>query len=523
MVPSTLFTERFSVAKKWLEDCENKHEECLEHALVFENDHKSNLPTRVIDLQGLAEFMSVCLVVHSRPGPTWGRYVALSHRWPIGSCSWVTTEENLQARMNRLSISSLPQTLQDCIYIVDHLGIRYLWIDSICIIQDSAADWEIESSQMTDIYGGATMTIFADGAADDNAGMIRPRANSHESRLITNDDGSFERLVNRSLLSTRAWIFQERFMSRRILHITSEQMMWECRSCHIAESAPSSLQNGAPWLEGLVKTLRGVILSQSALMDYWPRLVEEYTQRKLTLGKDKLPALSGLAKYIATRTKDSTSEDYIAGMWSENLKTDLLWESSWDDPDHLPRRPSEWRAPTWSWASIDGPVVYSKADTILQNDEDFEPTYGGVGDPHVTLRGRDPYGQITAASLLLKGDARWVKVSRPSENPSLLQSQWEIYSPSEPTTRIGIFTQDVEGEVPLDGIAMCLRAAHSDTLGSICLILAPVEIDGEPAGIFYRRIGIGSLELGVDSEADWDVLDFILEDLGQYPPNHPPS
>ena len=146
----------------------------------------------------------------------------------------MTTEGNLQARMNRLSISDLPQTLQDCIYIVDLLGIRYLWIDSICIIQDSAADWKIESSQMTDIYGGATLTIFADGAADDNAGMIRPRADSHEFGPISNDGGSFERLVNRSLLSTGAWIFQERFMSRKILHITSEQMVWECRSCHIA-------------------------------------------------------------------------------------------------------------------------------------------------------------------------------------------------------------------------------------------------------------------------------------------------
>lgn len=527
MVPSTLFAERCAVAKKWLKDCENKHEECIEHALVFENDHRSYLPTRVVDLQGLAESKSTCLEVSSRVGPRrgvsrLGRYVALSHRWPTGSCSWVTTKENLHARMNRLSMSDLPQTLQDCIYIVAQLGIRYLWIDSICIIQDSAADWELESSQMTDIYGGATMTVFADGAADDNAGMFRPQTDTHEFGSISNDGGTFETLVNRSLLSTRAWIFQERFMSRRILHITSEQMVWECRSCLIAESAPSLPRIGAPWLGKLVETLRGVRLSKSALMAYWPRLVEEYTQRKLTLGKDKLPALSGLANYIATRTDYITTEDYIAGMWRGNLKTDLLWESSCDDPDHLPRRPSEWRAPTWSWASIDGPVVYTKADTIFQNDKDFEPTYGGVGDPHVTIRGHDRYGQITSASLWLKGNTRWVKVSRPS-GPSLRQWEWEIYSPSEPRKRLGVFTQDVEGEIPLDGIAMCLRAAHSDTPGSICLILAPVEIDGEPAGIFYQRIGIGSLEPVVDSEADWYVLDFILEDLGQYPTNHLPS
>jgi len=267
------------------------------------------------------------------------------------------------------------------------------------------------------------------------------------------------------------------------------------------------------------------MLSQSTLMRYWPKLVEEYTQRKLTLGKEKLPALSGLVKFISTRTEDSSRKDYMAGMWSRNLKTDLLWESSWDDPDHPPRRPSEWRAPTWSWASVDGPVVYFKVDKILKNDMEFEPTYGGVGDPHVTLPGQDPYGQITTASLVLKGDARWVNVSWPSE-PSLLQSQWEVYSSSEQRKRIGIFTLDVEDEIPLDGTAMCLRAAHSDTLGSICLILAPVELDGEPAGILYRRIGIGSLEPVEDSEADWGVLDFIIEDLCQYPPNSimaPPS
>ena len=70
---------------------------------------------------------------------------------------------------------------------------------------------------------------------------------------------------------------------------------------------------------------------------------------------------------------------------------------------------------------------------------------------------------------------------------------------------------------------MCLRAAHSETLGSICLILAPVEIDSEPASILYRRISIVSLEPVVDSEADWDLLDLIMEDLGQYPPNNIPS
>ena len=108
-----------------------------------------------------------------------------------------------------LCISSATDTPR-LYYIVNQLGIRYLWIDSICIIQDSAADWEIESSQMTDSYSGATKTIFADGAADDNAGMIRARAVTHASGLLSNDEGSFDRLVNRSLLSTRAWIFQER-------------------------------------------------------------------------------------------------------------------------------------------------------------------------------------------------------------------------------------------------------------------------------------------------------------------------
>lgn len=94
---------------------------------------------------------------------------------------------------------------------------------------------------MTEVCGGATTTIFADGAADDNAGMILPPEDTQEFGPVSNEGRSFERLVDQVLLSTRAWIFQERFMSRRILHITFEQMMWESRSCHIAESAPSLL------------------------------------------------------------------------------------------------------------------------------------------------------------------------------------------------------------------------------------------------------------------------------------------
>ena len=91
MTPATSIAERFAIAKKWLEDCENNHEECIDHALVFENDHKSYLPTKVIDLQGMAVSASVRLEVRSHAEPTWGRYAALSHRWPTGPCSWVTT------------------------------------------------------------------------------------------------------------------------------------------------------------------------------------------------------------------------------------------------------------------------------------------------------------------------------------------------------------------------------------------------------------------------------------------------
>lgn len=111
MTPATSLAERFSIAKKWLDDCENKHEECIDHALVFENKHKSYLPTRVIDLQGIADSASVRIEMRARPEITWGRYAALSHRWPVGPCSWVTTEANLQARIDKISISELPQTI----------------------------------------------------------------------------------------------------------------------------------------------------------------------------------------------------------------------------------------------------------------------------------------------------------------------------------------------------------------------------------------------------------------------------
>jgi len=191
-----------------------------------------------------------------------GRYLALSHRWIQGPMpKWVTREANnsFKTRFEWFSIDELPTTVNDAIKVTRELGFQYVWIDSICIIQDSPKDWATEASKMADVYANAYMTLFADCGKDDNAGFLFPRMNTlpsmslpiqtadpnkslmiHIRQTARNSYGFvqkslFEANVESAYLSDRAWIFQERILSKRLLHFGRDQIFWECNAATIAE------------------------------------------------------------------------------------------------------------------------------------------------------------------------------------------------------------------------------------------------------------------------------------------------
>lgn len=169
------------------------------------------------------------------------KYVALSHRWgnlSVDQKMFCTHQSNLESRLRGFHVSELPKTFQDAVKVVRAIGIRYLWIDSLCIVQwgDEKRDWNNEASKMQDVYSEAYCVIAATAASDSYCGFL-DRYNRVESfhvdgpsgRIcVSSDIDDFDQDVEAAEINNRAWILQESVLARRIIHFTSNQMYWEC-------------------------------------------------------------------------------------------------------------------------------------------------------------------------------------------------------------------------------------------------------------------------------------------------------
>ena len=165
----------------------------------------------------------------------------------------VTTMENLGTRCEIIMLADLPPIFQDAISITRRLGCRYLWIDRLCIIQDSVSDWQMELAKMAEIYSNAVLNISADTVADSYEGIFKSANKAVTaigwgncpdiavqlpvqcpSRGISTvytpvyhgtplpDEGS--------ILQKRAWAFQGAVLSRRRPRYTIQGMFWRCCS-----------------------------------------------------------------------------------------------------------------------------------------------------------------------------------------------------------------------------------------------------------------------------------------------------
>lgn len=324
-----------------------------------------------------------------------GRYATLSHCWgPKERRPLTTTIETLEERRRSLPPEQLPRSFLDAISIARTLGIEYLWIDSLCIIQDSPADWAEQSALMADIYGNSFLTIAASSSPDSHAGIFNARDSCQvdcclpfKSKYMTEQGSIYlrpqikayipgeesEQLYNDEVevfvepLYTRAWVLQERILAPRIINYGTAELFWECQTATVHESIASFISRSttAEMKRGLVPRQTddnlAIELPEPAnlksIYTRWYTILEAYTRLHITYESDKFPAFSGLAQVFRRQTND----EYLAGLWKADLHRALLWRPSGIDLapflKRLPRRkPREWRAPSWSWAAWDGPI-----------------------------------------------------------------------------------------------------------------------------------------------------------------------
>lgn len=466
------------LAQDWIERCEKKHPACGKLPSSF-------YPSRLIDVSpdgthnnfhGHVRIVSSkSTEVRDTPQPDFtGRYITLSHRW--GTTAFNRLRLNLlQQYQDALHLDELPLTFQHVIILARKLAVRWIWIDALCIIQDSKQDWLQESAVMHKIYAHSYCNISATASLDSSGGLFRSRncrrdwiqdvtvkvkdllPGGEDWISCTVVDLSFwERLVTHAPVNMRSWVLQERLLAPRVLHWCKDQIAFECRSVSLAECYPHAVPHMSILQGELVEelffkqiepsvgqqlrrvrlqkeypTMRREKLAEMVdgvgprwhYYEIWKRIVESYSKLELYKAEDRLIALSGVARTMGKLMDAQQIPDrYVAGLWKEGLPCLLLWyvnESDTGEPQPLEdNRPKDrdgqllgYRAPTFSWASVETRRGISFAELTANTAK------VSVDVVRLVYLTTDKFGLLTDGYILLKGILRRIVLVDKSSKP----------------------------------------------------------------------------------------------------------
>lgn len=583
---NTSSDEVLEVAKGWINQCiSGAHPECPSEPFADRNEDQPWYPSRLIDLGSMVSIPGhkevrddppqiaedpdkrrsedssedseyVRLVAKDEEHNMQGFYVTLSHCWG-GATFAKLTEDKIVEFKQGIHLEDLPKTFGDAIRFARRLGnrpgqVRYIWIDSLCIIQaaqpdmpseNQKVDWLRESAQMHMIYNNSYCNISATAATDSTQGLFYPREPQllWEDEINLNTEGIpgytpaeliqrckiidlafWQRNVDDAPVNRRAWVLQERLMAPRVLHFCQEQIAWECRQFDASESfrdgiASFRLRAGeierAERLKSFISRdtsggLEGhsIPTPEARLATYhcWKSVVERYSKTGLTNPGDKLIALSGIAKLMFETQLPNV--DYVAGLWSEYLESQLLWRV---DPvfEHgkfsFPSsRPPRYRSPSFSWAAVDAKRGITYGDftksNLLISIEKFEIFQD---------KGADKFGLVKEGCFIeLSGVLKSIILEERQEE-SGTRYCWDLTEKRPEMARGFRKSEDYYSNVYLDspaddcpktttptsanclgprGRMYCLPTRQDEKNYLICLLLQKdLNIEGQ-----YRRIGL---------------------------------
>ena len=474
---STAARTSLAFAKRSLEACTTSHHKCLPPDIAFS-------PTRLIEI-----CKDGCRL---RTDILFGTpYTTLSHCWGTNDI-FKLKRDNIDDLQNNIPLEELSKTFQDAILVTQSLGFSYIWIDSVCIIQDNVDDWRTESAKMSQVYGNSSVNIAATLAKNGSIGLFAERDTMKmRSQYISTPrkklfefapTGFYARCISSAPLTNRAWTFQERHLAERTMHFTSEQIMWECRDKIACETLP----DGIP----MAMIPRFDVFPSTVNPDDWCQTVSIYSRAKLTYGTDKLMAISGVARKFQERTPDQ----YLAGLWRRNIGRQLCWRKHEPNGTHESDS-TPYRAPSWSWASTDCPVTWrlwttNNASLIMPGQKIFIE----ILEFHAILAGSDEIGQIESAELQVKCGAL-------IEVDALTWFDGKLYYDTEERES----SRNGSGCYLLPTVGMTRRddafndekskmTAAAEEPASYGLIVEKVEHRGKG---YFARVGVYDIDLGV--------------------------
>lgn len=410
-VPHPESDESLAWAQSHIQNC------VLGHSCHTFKSHDQHLPTRLVHIPQDFEALGVRLIANAPEKlPEGSRYAALTHCWGEKKPECLTTGENFDLHSTRgIPWANVPRLFKDAMRYSRRLGLEYMWIDSLCIIQQDKRDWDKESPRMFSYYSNAYITLGSTFSrncyhrlfgqrrewrlylfdmifkglklpvyACRFPGFGRDYVTEQETMLGDYETDTCKDFVGSPYnLFTRSWTYQERLVSPRLLLFTHKQVVFECYAGRYLQQGPDDTN-----IMHLKRSYRELLTNHSSDSWYgsWQQIVSSFSILQLSSPTDKLPAFSAIAQQCLSHTPlpYAAEDEYLCGLRKSYLHCDLVWTTHF----HHNYTPVDcYLAPSWSWASIPGATScgrlgmhgkYSEGSTItLLSDEGLQFTDAG--------------------------------------------------------------------------------------------------------------------------------------------------
>ncbi|KAL0934507.1 heterokaryon incompatibility protein [Colletotrichum truncatum] len=479
--PGTNSEASINLMKSWLNHCKNNHPRCKSH-----HTRHGFMPTRVLDVGVQGDHLppTHIRVVETKKNHINEPYMTLSHCW--GKKSFVQlTNDNFDDFTNR----GIPwkndalgndicsnKNFEEAIIVTRNLGIRYIWIDSVCIIQNQPdkADWEAEAGLMHKVYRNSYCNLAATVSEDCSGGLFRERNLDVLPAQYVPDGASHRfRERNRRILSSdlwdkdllgshlygRGWVFQERMLSPRLLQFAQGQIFWDCATTSACEALPAGLPPSLDvtagmdrsWRQRLQSADRTVLSriksSKGSPEKFWESSVLAYTSCKLTKHDDKDAAMWGISKLV----RDMQGEEYAYGLWATWLEEQLAWRVADRPAAKYPEIDGK-EFPSWSWMCLDVPIQVAPR---LEDNTRFYAVTNHEGGPIAFKFERMLHGEMDTGDPPNPHDTPEIKTNKPSDVEKEYAETWQ----SKTGPNVGIPKPDERSK---------LLSEEIEILGHIC-------------------------------------------------------
>ncbi|QGI69578.1 related to tol protein [Fusarium fujikuroi] len=518
--------EHFRLVKRWLQVCDESHDACrrplrtktatLPHISAYGMDSvesvvsrdmrsrkATQLPTRLLDV-GSSDSSKIRLCsTRNEDIPVEVEYVALSHPWGEASVlnpHFCTTTSNVMAHSKEIKFEALPNTFKDAVYTTRALGVQYLWIDSLCIIQGPGGDFNTESGRMEQVFSSAYCVIAASCASGQCDGFLKNRLHSSKNDYVSFslEDNSpfyvsrylddFNNDVLEGSLNKRGWVLQERALARRTIYFTNKQTYFECGDGVRCETL-TKMNNQLAALLGDPSFPQKAIMSVAAPQEttrgqrilYYQDLYKTYSKLGFSHWEDRAVAMNGLEQRLAwgfkCRGKFGILGDSIQADHKSLLHRSLLWTRALnkDSLRKIEIPPHREKIPTWSWMAFQGEIDYLSV----------------------------PFDQVDwDAELKSPWEATETKSTGRSGQPSIRARAYGL-SLRETSPDVNLVFNSRDQLQPLISNALCVVVGRARGLGPersrihYVLIVRPFDSVGSSMNVgICERVGAGSLPRG---------------------------